>query len=90
MVFGETFGRHGAQLKLLLISGQKNVYPDVRISSYAYNTTWTDDFKHKKKDNVASQLGKKLFRQLQESKHICGTGTVLNLQLHRLMGLHFR
>ena len=65
-------------------------FKHVRISSYGYNTTWDDDFELNKKDNVASQLGKKLFRQLQESKHINGDGTVRNLQAHHQICIHPR
>ncbi len=55
-------------------------FKHVRISSYRYETEWTDDFKHNKKENVASQLGKTLFKQIQDSKDISGTGTVCRIR----------
>ena len=65
-------------------------FKHVRISSYSYDTALTEDFKHNKKDNVASQLGRELFQHLQDSKHISGTGPVRNVQSHPLRCFRLR
>ena len=51
-------------------------FKHVRISSYGYNPTWTDDWEKKKKDSAAAQLGKKFVRHLQESQLIGGSTSV--------------